>query len=177
MLNLAVQYIDKSHKHFLPKTFISFCLKKTQDYLHNHQQNILCDKKNINKNTPADADIALTVRFIDMQEAQALNLNYRNKDYATNVLTFVYPNYTFNKVHSNGQIQQQNICADIVLCCPIVEQEAITDGKSLLAHYVHLLIHGMLHAYGYDHETPEENTIMQAIEVAIMHKLGFLNPY
>jgi probable rRNA maturation factor len=155
MLNLTLQYIDKSHKHFLSKPLIHFWLKSVQAYLQN------------------TCDMYITIRLVDKNEGQLLNLNYRRKDYATNVLTFVYPNNFNNK----EQETIKSIYTDIVLCSPIIEAEAKTEGKALIAHYVHLLIHGMLHAYGYDHETPEENAIMQAIEVNIMAHLGFLNPY
>ena len=80
------------------------------------------------------------MRIVDAEEGRALNRDYRKKDYATNVLTFDYT-------------QEPVVTADLVLCAPVVEQEAREQGKTLQAHYAHLLVHGTLHAQGWDHET------------------------
>jgi probable rRNA maturation factor len=94
----------------------------------------------------------------------ALNSTYRHKDYATNVLTF-------------GYSEAPDVAADLVLCAPVVAREAVEQGKSLVAHYAHLLVHGALHAQGWDHEVEAEAEAMEAREVAILEALGFANPY
>ena len=107
----------------------------------------------------------MTVRIVQADEAQELNKSYRQKDYATNVLTFDYS-------------QEPIVCADLVICAEVVEREAKEQGKTLQAHYAHLLVHGCLHAQGYDHELGEaEAEEMEALEIQIMQKLGFDNPY
>ena len=107
----------------------------------------------------------ITVRLVGTQEGQALNRDYRHKDYATNVLTFDYT-------------QKPVVMADLVLCAPVVAQEARAQGKSLQAHYAHLLVHGCLHAQGWDHETTlADAKAMEAKEVQILAKLGFQTPY
>lgn len=107
----------------------------------------------------------ITVRIVDASEAQDLNRSYRGKDYATNVLTFDYSRAPL--VH-----------ADLVLCAPVVASEALAQGKSLQAHYAHLIVHGTLHAQGWDHETSlADARAMEAHEVALLAGLGFGNPY
>ncbi len=116
-----------------------------------------------NKITLQAAEI--TVRMVDAQEGRALNLQYRSKDYATNVLTF---DYALVPV----------LMADLVLCEPVVAREAAEQGKDLRAHGVHLLVHGTLHAMGYDHEHSQQDARrMEALEVLILQGLGVANPY
>ena len=111
------------------------------------------------------ADAEITVRIVGAEEGQALNRDYRHKDYATNVLTFDYA-------------QDPLVMADLVLCAPVVAREAQEQGKTLQAHYAHLLVHGVLHAQGWDHETSEADALeMEAYEVEILAELGFDNPY
>ena len=110
-------------------------------------------------------DGEITVRIVDAEEGQTLNRDYRKKDYATNVLTFDYT-------------QEPVVTADLVLCAPVVAQEAKEQKKTLEAHYAHLIVHGTLHAQGWDHETSEADAqAMEAREVAILAGLGFKNPY
>ena len=112
-----------------------------------------------------ERDGEITVRIVDAEEGLALNRDYRHKDYATNVLTFDYT-------------QEPAVTADLVLCAPVVAQEAKDNKKTLQAHYAHLLVHGMLHAQGYDHETGEQDAEeMEALEIKILAGLGFKNPY
>lgn len=110
-------------------------------------------------------DAEITVRIVDEAEGRALNQRYRQKDYATNVLTFDYA-------------QAPVVMADLVLCAPVVAREAQEQGKTLSAHYTHLLVHGTLHAQGWDHETSQADAEdMEAYEVAILAGLGLSNPY
>lgn len=110
-------------------------------------------------------DAEMAVRVVGEAEARALNRDYRGKDYATNVLTFDYT-------------QAPLVTADLVLCGPVVAREAAVQGKSLQAHYAHLLVHASLHAQGYDHESNERDALeMEALEVLLMGSLGFDNPY
>lgn len=108
---------------------------------------------------------SVTLRIVDEEEGRTLNRDYRNKDYATNVLTFEYG-------EAAGVLS-----GDIVLCAPVVEREAHEQSKELLAHYAHLAVHGVLHMQGYDHETEAEAVVMEALEVEILHRLRFNNPY
>jgi len=109
-------------------------------------------------------DAEITVRIVDTEEGQALNRDYRHKDYATNVLTFDYT-------------QEPVVTADLVLCAPVVAKEAKEQGKTLEEHYAHLLVHGALHAQGWDHEAEEDAQVMELRESEIMARLGFENPY
>ena len=105
------------------------------------------------------------MRIVDADEGRALNRDYRHKDYATNVLTFGYGDDT-------------PLSADLVLCAPVVAAEAQQAGKSLQAHYAHLIVHGSLHAQGWDHETSEADAQeMEARETQILAALGFEDPY
>ena len=106
----------------------------------------------------------ITVRIVDAQEGQALNRDYRQKDDATNILTF---DYTMEPV----------VTADLVLCAPVVAQEAKEQGKTLEAHYAHLIVHGTLHAQGWDHDLEEDAQVMEMRETDLMARLGFDNPY
>lgn len=110
-------------------------------------------------------DGEITVRIVGEEEGRELNKSYRKKDYATNVLTFDYA-------------QEPMVMADLVLCAPVVAREAKEQSKTLAAHYAHLLVHGALHAQGWDHETSKADAEeMEAYEVEILAGLGLRNPY
>lgn len=107
----------------------------------------------------------MTVRVVGEAEGRALNAQYRRKDYATNVLTFDYA-------------REPVVMADLVLCGPVLEREAREQGKALRDHYAHLLVHGTLHAQGWDHERGEADALaMEALEGLLLGSLGFPNPY
>jgi probable rRNA maturation factor len=107
----------------------------------------------------------ITVRIVGEDEGRALNRDYRHKDYATNVLTFDYAH-------------EPVVSADLILCAPVVAREASDLGIPLEAHYAHLLVHGTLHAQGYDHETSDDDAqAMEARETEILRGLGFSDPY
>jgi probable rRNA maturation factor len=107
----------------------------------------------------------VTVRFVGTEEACRLNHDYRGKDYATNVLSFAYE--TGERIHG-----------DLVLCLPVVADEATQQEKSLEAHFAHMVVHGMLHLQGYDHETGRADAQrMEAIEREILAELGYPDPY
>ena len=129
------------HRKALPRHFVTRCIRHA-----------------------LEQDAEITVRVVGREEGQALNRNYRNRDYATNVLTFDY---------SVTPVQ-----ADLVLCAPVVTEEAHAQRRSLQAHYAHLLVHGTLHAQGYDHEIGvAEADAMEARESAILLGLGWPDPY
>ena len=106
----------------------------------------------------------IAVRIVDAEEGRALNRDYRGKDYATNVLTFDYSH-------------EPVVGADLVICAEVVEQEAKQMRIPVADHYAHMLVHGTLHAQGYDHEDDEEAEVMEARESEIMLALGFADPY
>lgn len=113
------------------------------------------------------APAELTIRFVEAEEGRTLNRDYRNKDYATNVLTFAYSEDEASDVTQ----------ADIILCTDVLQKEAAEQNKTVEEHTAHLVIHGVLHAQGYDHENEEEAGEMEEIEVEALAKLGFDNPY
>jgi probable rRNA maturation factor len=106
----------------------------------------------------------ITVRIVDAEEGQSLNREFRGKDYATNVLTFDYSH-------------EPVVVADLVICAEVVEREAREAGIEVAAHYAQMLVHGSLHAQGYDHEEEDEAQCMEARESEIMVALGFADPY
>jgi probable rRNA maturation factor len=109
-------------------------------------------------------DAEVTLRIVGKAEGQRLNREFRGKDYATNVLTFVYPDH-------------QPMAGDIVLCAPVVRQEARTQGIGVEAHYAHLVVHGILHLQGYDHERARQAEAMERLETEIVTRLGYPDPY
>ncbi|WP_139558627.1 rRNA maturation RNase YbeY [Methylotetracoccus oryzae] len=116
----------------------------------------------------AQADAELVIRVVDRDESADLNSRYRGKAGATNVLSFPF-------TVPAGVVTE--LLGDLVLCAPLVEEEAAAQGKTMEAHWAHLTIHGVLHLQGYDHQSPDEAEIMEAKEVAILAQLGYPNPY
>jgi probable rRNA maturation factor len=143
-LSLSVQYADSRLKEMA-----------TRAVLRRWIQSVLF--------APAE----LTIRFVDAEEGRTLNRDYRNKDYATNVLTFAYTE------DEESEVTQ----ADVILCTDVLQKEASEQKKSIEEHTAHLVIHGVLHAQGYDHENEEEANEMEEIEIEALAKLGFDNPY
>ncbi len=111
-----------------------------------------------------ERDTTLNVLFVDAEEGQALNSQYRHKDYATNVLTFDYQH-------------EPEAIADLAICVPVLIRESQEQEKSFEEHLAHLLIHGALHAHGYDHMNDEEAEVMEMKEIKALMSLGFDNPY
>jgi probable rRNA maturation factor len=109
-------------------------------------------------------DTEVTIRIVDKDEGRALNLAYRGKDYATNVLTFPLT-------------ENPHLIGDIIICAPVVIEEAHAQQKTVEAHFAHLTVHGILHLHGYDHETDKQAELMESIEVTTLQKLGYANPY
>lgn len=111
-----------------------------------------------------ERDATVTVRVVGTREARTLNRCYRGKDYATNVLTFVFRD-------------RPPFEGDLALCAPVVAREARAQKKSVAAHFAHLTVHGVLHLQGYDHETDAEAAVMERRETAVVTRLGFPDPY
>ena len=116
------------------------------------------------------APAELTIRFVDAAEGRELNKQYRGKDYATNVLTFAY--------NEGEQLDEDAPTqADIILCTDVLEKEAAEQKKSVEEHTAHLIVHGVLHAQGYDHEDEAEADEMEALETELLGTLGYADPY
>ncbi len=113
--------------------------------------------------------LSVVLRFVEETEGRALNRDYRDRDRPTNVLVFVY-DYV-------GGAEGPMLSGDIILCAPVLRREATEQGKSLAAHCAHLVVHGMLHLQGHDHDRVDTAVRMEARETAILARLGFGNPY
>ena len=116
------------------------------------------------------APAELTVRFVDAAEGRVLNRDYREKDYATNVLTFAYN-------EGEDYAEDEPTRADIILCTDVLQQEAAEQKKTVEEHTAHLIVHGVLHAQGYDHMDDEEAAEMEGLETEILAGLGYADPY
>ena len=116
------------------------------------------------------APAELTVRFVDAEEGRVLNRDYRGKDYATNVLTFAY--------NEGEQVaDDEPTRADIILCTDVLEKEAAEQSKTGEEHTAHLVVHGVLHAQGYDHDDDDEAAEMEQLERDVLAALGYPDPY
>jgi len=111
-----------------------------------------------------ERDLTATLRFVGQREGRRLNARFRGREYATNVLTFVYDDV-------------DPLAGDIVLCVPVLAREASSQGKTLRAHCAHLVIHGMLHLQGYDHQRRADAARMEARETALLRALRYPDPY
>jgi len=111
-----------------------------------------------------DHDARITLRIVGQKEGRTLNRSYRDKDYATNVLTFVFRD-------------KPPFAGDLALCAPVVAREARAQKKTAAAHYAHLTVHGVLHLQGYGHENGRDAQVMERRETQIMAKLGYADPY
>ncbi len=142
----------------MPKLSISTQYASTQTYIPTRSQ----FRKWANAAIRVDTEV--TIRIVDETEGRELNKTYRGKDYATNVLTFPLT-------------EEPYLIGDIIICAPVVETEAIAQNKPIEAHYAHLIVHGILHLHGYDHEIEAQAELMESLETAIVSKLGYANPY
>lgn len=120
-------------------------------------------KKWVKSATPLGG--VMTLRFVNATEGKKLNLAFRQKDYATNVLTFPY------------ELSKNELVADVIFCLPVLQKEAKEQNKLLKAHLAHLVVHGCLHAQGYDHEAAKDAKKMETLEIQTLQKMGFANPY
>ena len=114
----------------------------------------------------------ITIRIVDEEEAQRINRDFRNKDYATNVLSF-----RAELPDSLPEEIRQCQLGDILICAPVVVRESLEQRRSEADHWAHLTIHGVLHLLGYDHEQPDEAAVMESLETEILGKLGVSDPY
>jgi len=113
------------------------------------------------------ARLEQTICLVDEAQSRELNLRYRGKDSATNVLAFP----------ADSELLDYDCLGDLVLCAPLVADEAAQQGKPVAAHWAHLVVHGMLHLQGYDHQAEADSAAMEALEVEILDTLGYSNPY
>ena len=148
-LSLSVQYADPRLKDIVPRSDL---------------------RRWIQAALFAPAELA--IRFVDAEEGRILNRDYRGKDYATNVLTFAYSEDESGEADPDAITQ-----ADIVLCTDVLQREADEQRKSVESHAAHLVVHGVLHAQGYDHEDEADAEEMEALEIEILGALGMANPY
>ncbi|MBP6294305.1 MAG: rRNA maturation RNase YbeY [Hydromonas sp.] len=162
-LNLSVQYADSTYdwQSILPRPLLRRWVKAA-----------------------LQQDARLTLRFVDEVEGRELNYTYRGKEYATNVLTFAYNDSDeFDDLPEEvreqltEQMDTDLIEADIILCGAVLAREADEQNKSILAHAAHLVVHGVLHAQGFDHIDDDEAEMMESLETQILARLGFDNPY
>ena len=140
-LQLSLQFADASHRAQLPRHRVARWVRAALEH-------------------PGE----ITVRIVGAEEGCTLNREYRQKNYATNVLTFDYQH-------------EAVVMADLILCAPVIAQEANDQRVTLEAHYAHLLVHGTLHAQGFDHEDEAEAEAMEARESEILLALGYADPY
>lgn len=122
-------------------------------------------------------DAVVTIRYVDEKEGQSLNLAFRQKDYATNVLTFVHESVASPFAGRTAKRSSKNYAADIVICASVIAREAREQKKPVATHHGHMVIHGMLHAQGLDHEVDADAAAMEATEIALLRRFRIKNPY
>ena len=149
-LTLSLQFADPRHRALLPRHKVMRWIRAALE-------------------SPGE----ITVRIVGADEGQRLNREFRSKDYATNVLTFDYDAEPAEPAESVESV----VLADLVICAEVVEREAAEAQIDIAAHYAHLLVHGTLHAQGYDHEEDDEAECMERRESELMGGLGFDDPY
>ena len=110
----------------------------------------------------------ITIRIVDEDESQQFNTQYRGKKKPTNILSFPF---------EKPALVETPLLGDLLVCAPLVADEAQQQGKSPEAHWAHIVIHGILHLQGYDHETADDAAVMEALEVKLLAQLGFADPY
>lgn len=115
-----------------------------------------------------DSPVQLSIRVVDEDESQALNHEYRGKDKPTNVLSFPM---------DMPDAMEEKILGDLVICAPVVEKEAGEQNKDVLAHWAHMVIHGVLHLQGFDHIEDRQAEVMETLEIKYLEELGYANPY
>jgi probable rRNA maturation factor len=120
-----------------------------------------------------DHEAEVCIRLVNKEESQALNKQYRKKDKPTNVLSFAYSEDEFD---SDPDFEAVHL-GDLVICADLVDEEAEQQGKTATAHWAHLTVHGVLHLQGFDHEEKKAEEAMENLEIEILKKLGFNNPY
>ncbi|MFT6371395.1 MAG: putative rRNA maturation factor [Gammaproteobacteria bacterium] len=113
------------------------------------------------------ANLEQTIRVVSESESQELNRQFRSKDKSTNVLSFP----------SDDDYLEYNCLGDLVICVAVVESEALLQGKACDAHWAHMVVHGMLHLQGFDHQHDDEAHEMEALEIKILSTLGYNSPY
>ncbi len=142
-----------------------------------------CDAKNVPERAQvrrwvcaaAQRDVQLTIRFVALAEARALNRDFRGKDYATNVLTFFYE-VEQKKSRFAPQVLGR-VEGDIAICPSVIFKEAKEQKKTIHAHFAHMVIHGVLHLQGYDHETKKDAAAMESREIELLRRFTIANPY
>ena len=151
-LRLSLQFADAAHRKLLPRHRVARWIRAALD-------------------TPGE----IAVRIVGAEEGRALNRDFRGRDYATNVLTFAYGDGEAGV--RKGAERAPVVIADLVLCAPVLAREAAELGIALAHHYAHLLVHGTLHAQGWDHESEADAHAMEARETALLAGLGIADPY
>ena len=112
--------------------------------------------------------VEMVIRLVDEAESQQLNLDYRGKEKPTNVLSFPF---------EAPEVVETSLIGDLVVCVPVVAREAVEQHKALEAHWAHMVVHGVLHLQGYDHQSEQQAEIMEEKEREILHALQFSDPY
>ena len=124
-----------------------------------------------------DSQAVVTIRYVDEKEGRSLNLAFRQKGYATNVLTFVHEPDVSPFAPPLSERSAKKYAADIVICAPVIAHEAREQKKPVSTHHGHMVIHGMLHAQGFDHEVEADAAAMEATEIALLTRFRIKNPY